>query len=465
MAGFVDDVAHQLPTLAQTGLQFILVGLQVDLATGYAAFHRRFSHRRGHPQQHTRIERLGNDVLRPKFEGGQVVGFENRVGNILVGQGGQRFGGGQFHLIIDLAGLDIERPPEDEGEAEDVVDLVGVIAASGGHNRIGPGFFGRLIRDLRVRVGHRKNNRLVGHLANHILADRVGHGQPDQDIGPGHRFDQGSILGLFGETGLIFIHPLLPPGVDDPFGVDQGDVFALRPGQNEQLGAGDGRGPGSVDHNFHLGNIFFDQFQGINQAGCGDDGRAVLVIVKDGNIEHLLEPLLDDETFRRFDVLQVNAAKGGGDGPDNIDDLLRVGGVHLDVEHVDVGEAFEQDAFSFHHRLRGQRSSVAQPQNRRAVGDDRHQITLGRITIGRVGIFGDFQHWHGHAGGVGQRQIQLAAGRFGGDDLDLARSPLFMIPQGIAFTNIHVKYSLHSQNCKNRSDANFSRSSEYSQPG
>ena len=54
-------------------------------------------------------------------------------------------------------------------------------------------------------------------------------------------------------------------------------------------------------------------------------------------------PLLDDEALGRLDVLQVDRAEGCSRHGDRIGQLLRVALADLDVEHVDVGELFEQD--------------------------------------------------------------------------------------------------------------------------
>ena len=50
---------------------------------------------------------------------------------------------------------------------------------------------------------------------------------------------------------------------------------------------------------------------GVDEARCGNDGRAVLIVVEDGNIHQLPQALLDDEAVRRPDVLEVDAAKEG----------------------------------------------------------------------------------------------------------------------------------------------------------
>ena len=69
----------------------------------------------------------------------------------------------------------------------------------------------------------------------------------------------------------------------------------------------------------------------------------------------------------------------------DVDDLVRVVGVELDVDGVDVGEALEEDRLALHHRLGGQRAEVAQAQDRGAVGDHRHQVALGGVVVGGAG--------------------------------------------------------------------------------
>ena len=54
---------------------------------------------------------------------------------------------------------------------------------------------------------------------------------------------------------------------------------------------------------------------------------------------------------------------------------------------------------------------------------------LGRVVVGERGILGDAQAWHGHAGGIGQRQISLGGEGLGGADLDLTGTALGMKQQ------------------------------------
>src|SRR3546814_2384344 len=85
---------------------------------------------------------------------------------------------------------------------------------------------------------------------------------------------------------------------------------------------------------------------------------------------------LDDEAFRRLDVLEVDAAEGGFERGDDLDQLVGVALVDLDVEHVDAGELLEQHALAFKHRLAGQRADVAQATHRGAVRSAEHTSEL-----------------------------------------------------------------------------------------
>ena len=88
----------------------------------------------------------------------------------------------------------------------------------------------------------------------------------------------------------------------------------------------------------------------------------------------------------RLDVLEVDAAEGRREHLAEADDLLGVLGVDLDVEDVDVGEAFEEDALALHHRLAGQGADVAETEDGGAVGDHRHEIALVGVLVDQLGV-------------------------------------------------------------------------------
>ena len=77
----------------------------------------------------------------------------------------------------------------------------------------------------------------------------------------------------------------------------------------------------------------------------------MLVIVEDGDVQLVLEALLNLEAFRRFDVFQVDAAEGGRQGFADLDDLVGALRGDLNIEDIDIGEFLEEHALALHHRF------------------------------------------------------------------------------------------------------------------
>jgi len=143
--------------------------------------------------------------------------------------------------------------------------------------------------------------------------------------------------------------------------------------------------------------------QRVEQAGCGDNRGAVLIIVKYRNVEELAQPLLDDEALWRLDVLEIDAAPALAEELHAIDKIVGVFGRDLEIDGVDVGKALEQHRLALHHRLGGERTAIAEPENGGAVGDHGDEIALSRVVVGLGLVFGDGQHWHRDARRIGKR--------------------------------------------------------------
>ena len=103
------------------------------------------------------------------------------------------------------------------------------------------------------------------------------------------------------------------------------------------------RRPRSAHHHLDVADALPGDLQRVQERGAGDDGRAVLVVVEDRDVQRLLQPPLHLEALRRLDVLQVDAAERRRHGGDGGHHLVHGVGVQLDVEHVDVGEPLEED--------------------------------------------------------------------------------------------------------------------------
>ncbi len=134
----------------------------------------------------------------------------------------------------------------------------------------------------------------------------------------------------------------------------------------DQLGAGDRRRAGAVDDDADILELAVGQEAGVDQAGGGDDRGAMLVVMEHRNVHPLFERLLDDEAVGRSDVLEVDPAETGAEQLDRLDEPLGVGGVDLEIDRIDIGEALEQHRLAFHHRLRAA-SAPRLPRPRMAV--------------------------------------------------------------------------------------------------
>ena len=140
--------------------------------------------------------------------------------------------------------------------------------------------------------------------------------------------------------------------------------------------------PAPLHHQLGLLDVAAGQMQRIDQAGRRDDRGAVLVVVEHRNVEQLAQPLLDDEALGRLDVFEVDAAPALAEELDAVDELVRILGVHFEIDGVDIGEALEQHRLAFHHGLGGERAAIAEPEDRGAVGDDGDEIALGGVVVG-----------------------------------------------------------------------------------
>src|SRR5690606_24474190 len=115
-------------------------------------------------------------------------------------------------------------------------------------------------------------------------------------------------------------------------------------------------------------------FQRVDQAGSGDDGRAVLVVVEDRDVHQFAQPAFDDEALRRLDVLQVDAAEGRAEKADTVDELVDIFRIHFEIDGIDIGKTLEEDGLALHHRFGGQRTEIAKAENGRAVRDHRNHV-------------------------------------------------------------------------------------------
>ena len=378
--------------------QLVTVAVHVDdRFARHPGIHRGAGDRQRHRRDQPGIERHRNDVFRPVFRA-RAVGGGDLVGHVLARQLGQRSRGRDLHLHVDAGRLDVERAAEDIGKAQHVVDLVRVVGPPGRHDGVVAHRGDFLRGDLRIGIGHREDDRLRRHDLDHLRGDRALGREAEENVGACERFGEAARLGLDRVRRLPLVHALLAAAVDHAFGVAQHDVLRLKPDRPEQLQAGDAGGTGAVAHQLGRADLAPGEVERIEQPRRGDDGRPVLVVVEDRDVEQLAQPLLDQETFRRLDVLEIDAAESLPEVAHAIDESIGILGRHFEIDRIHVREALEQHRLAFHHRLGRKRAAIAQAEDGRAIGDDGDEIALGGVIEGAVLVFGDGQDGDGDAG-------------------------------------------------------------------
>ena len=200
----------------------------------------------------------------------------------------------------------------------------------------------------------------------------------------------------------------LPPGdvfaaalIDHAFGVAQDDVAACEPHGHQQLEPCDTGRTGTIHHQFRGADVAPGQLQGVDEGGRRDDRSAVLIVVKDRNVHQFAQTLLDHKAVGRLDVFEIDGAAGRPEITHRADEGFDIAGIDFQVHGIDIGEALEEDGLALHHGLGGERTQIAEPQYRGAVGNHQDPIGPGRVVIGALGICRDRKHRHGHARRIG----------------------------------------------------------------
>ena len=199
--------------------------------------------------------------------------------------------------------MNIERTAEDKGEAEHIVDLIGIVTAPSAKDNVWPRCLGLFVGDLRVGIGHREDDGVFAHTAHHLARHTVGCRKPNKDICPNQRLFHCAQIGLDGPGQLELVHALPAPFVDHAARVAHDDIFLFSAQRHVKLSTGDARCAGTIDDDNDLVNPLLYHFQRIDQPRARDDRGAMLVIVKDGNIDRALQFALDEKTFRCFNIL------------------------------------------------------------------------------------------------------------------------------------------------------------------
>ena len=236
--------------------------------------------------------------------------------------------------------------------------------------------------------------------------------------------------GVAGELSLVGVE-VPPAGMQHPPGINHQQPLWIKAQPDQEVTGGHPRRPGAQDHHLHVLKTPPAQLGGVDETRPGNDGGAVLIIVKDRDVEPVSQHLFYIEAVRCTDVLQVDPPHRRRQQFAEPDDVVGVLGVDLQVIDVDVGEPLEENALSLHDRLGGKAPDVAQSQHGRAVGDHRHQVAPVGVLEDIPRILVNRQAGLGHPGGVSQTQVGLSQGRLGGAHLQLPRPGMGVVAESL----------------------------------
>ena len=159
----------------------------------------------------------------------------------------------------------------------------------------------------------------------------------------------------------------------------------------------------------------------------------MLVVVHHGDVERFLQPFLNIETFWRFDIFQIDAAKRRSNPFNGLTKLHGVFLIYLDVEHINAAIYLKQQAFAFHHGLATHGANVTQAQHCRAVGDHCNQISLVGIFVSIIFIILNLKTRIGYTRRIGQAKVGLSPVRLGRFYFDFAGTFSLMVSKSCFF--------------------------------
>ncbi|OIQ72267.1 hypothetical protein GALL_461090 [mine drainage metagenome] len=326
------------------------------------------------------------------------IGCGHHVALLGLGQFGDCVHGGNFHFGSDGRRAAVERAAEDVRKAQHVVDLIGIVRTAGGDDGVGSHRAGFFRHDLRGGIGQRQDDGLGRHALRIRGLEHTARRQSEEHVGIADDVGQGARGRVLREVALVLVHQFGPSCIHDAGQVADPDVVPRHPQVFEQTQAGQRRRSRPRTHQLDLGDVLADDLQAVEDGRADNDGRAMLVVVEYRNLHAGAQLALDLEALRRLDVFQVDSAECRFERGDDVHQLVGVGFVHLDVEHVDPGKLLEQHGFALHHRLGRQRADIAQPQHRSAVGNDRDQIAPRGVAEHIIWMSLDFLAGRGHSG-------------------------------------------------------------------
>ena len=326
----------------------------------------------------------------------------------------------QLHLVVHEPRADVQEPAEESGEAEHVVDLVGIVGAPGGHHAHMT--LGLFWLDLRHGIRHGKHDAVARHPLDVAEGEDPGDGEPDEDVGILECLRHLALdvlwIGRLADPRLHEVHAHRSPTMNGAMLIHADDLPDTQ--GHEHLDDGRARRAHPAHGHLEPSRVLPDDLQRVEERRHHHHRGAVLIVVKDRDVQFLAEARLDLEAARGGDVLEVDAPEGGSDQLHGLDDLVGILGVQANGEGVHAGQLLEEHGLALHDGHGGQGSDVTQPEHRRAIGHDGDAVLLDRQRECPLWILLDGQADSRHPRGVGHGEIVARADRHLAPDLDLA---------------------------------------------
>ena len=265
----------------------------------------------------------------------------------------------QLHLFVDRGCANVQRAAEDEREAQHVVHLVWIVRATGTNDGVRAYFFRQRRQNFRLWIGQRQDHRRTCHLLDHLLGQYFRARAAKEDIRIRNHIVQRTFTVIpHGVGGFGFRHIRLAAFVNNAFRVADHNIVFLHSQRHQQVHTGNCCRTRAGHHHPNVRDVFLDHAQTVKNCGGADDRGTVLIVVEYRNIHAFAQLLLNVEAFRRFNIFEVDTAKGRFQRRHNINEFIGIELVHFDIENVDTGKFLEQNALTFHDRFTGQRADI-----------------------------------------------------------------------------------------------------------
>ena len=221
--------------------------------------------------------------------------------------------------------------------------------------------------------------------------------RPKQHIGTRQRIGQRALVGNCRMRRLELVDSFAAD-IDHAPAIAHRDVFVAHAHRLDEAGTGERRCARPVHHHLDLAKSSPRQQARVDEARGGDDRRAMLIVVHHRNFHAFAKRLLDLEALGRLDVFEVDAAEARLHQRYRFNNRIGIFGRQLDIDRIDIGEALEEHRLALHHRLRGERTQIAEAKDRSAVRDHRNEVAPRCVVVGQRRFFRDRQHGHRYPG-------------------------------------------------------------------